>query len=86
MAVPVLGTENAARHIMGDKRRELLALRTIVVSGRAALDKTSNPDDRVAIKERVTELLAGLEAAVIRDGADPEVLARLEEARREAWQ
>ena len=65
--------------------RELLALRTIVVSGRAALHKTASPDGRERIKDRVTELLAQLEAAVIRNGANPEVLARLEEARRAIW-
>ena len=36
-------------------------------------------------QDRVTELLAQLEAAVIRNGANPEVLARLEEARRAIW-
>ena len=64
---------------------ELLALRAIIVSGRAALLKTASPDGRERIKDRVTELLAELEAAVIRDGANPEVLARLEEARRAVW-
>ena len=70
---------------MGDKRRELLALRAIVVSGRAGLNKSREATDRERIKDRVTELLAKLEAAVIRDAADPEVLARLDEARRETW-
>ena len=65
---------------------ELLALRTIVVSGRAALLKTASPNDRERIKDRVTDLLAELEAAVLRDGANPDVLARLEEARREVWE
>lgn len=71
---------------MGDKRRELLALRAIVVSGRAALVKTTDPDGREAIKDRVTELLAELEEGVARDGADAEVLARLDAARREVWE
>jgi hypothetical protein len=70
---------------MGDKRRELLALRTIVVSGRAAMLKTHTPDGQERIRDRVTELLAGLEEAVIRDGADSEVLTRLEDARRGVW-
>lgn len=64
---------------------ELLALRAVAVSGRAALLKTSGPDDRERIKDRVTELLAELESAVIRDGANPEMLARLEDARRAVW-
>ena len=70
---------------MGDKRRELLALRVIIVSGRAALLKTHDVDGRERIKDRLTELLARLEAAVIRDGADAEVLARLDDARRAVW-
>ncbi len=71
---------------MSDKARELLALRTIVVSGQAALLKTEGMAARNGIKDRITELLAGLEKVVIRDGADAEVLARLEEARREVWE
>ena len=66
-------------------RREGLALRGIVVSGRAGLRKADSGDGRERIKDRVTELLADLEAEVIRDGAYPELLARLEEARREIW-
>jgi hypothetical protein len=71
---------------MGDARREALALRTIVVSGRAALNKTSDESDRERIKTTVTELLAGLEQQVMLDGANPTILAALEEARRKVWQ
>jgi DNA-binding IclR family transcriptional regulator len=71
---------------MGDKRRELLALRAIVVSGRAALQKTSEPEARERIMDRVTELLGELEELVIRDGADAEVLSRLDEARAAVWE
>ena len=71
---------------MGDKRRELLALRTIVESGRSALRKTSSVEGRERIKDRITELMAELEERVIRDGADPEVLARLDDARRGVWE
>lgn len=71
---------------MGDKRRELLALRTIVESGRSALGKTSSVEGRERIKDRITELMAELEERVIRDGADPEVLARLDDARRGVWE
>jgi hypothetical protein len=71
---------------MGDTRRELFALQVIVVSGRAALLKTPSPDGRERIRDRMTELLAELEEAVIRNGADPEVLARLNEARRDVWE
>ena len=62
-----------------------MALRAIVVSGRAALLKTSEPRDREAIRDRVTELLARLEDAVIRDGADAEILKRIEDARAATW-
>jgi hypothetical protein len=71
---------------MGDKRRELLALRAIVVSGQHAWLKTPDPAGRERIKDRVTELLAELEASVVHDGADREVLDRLEDARREVWE
>lgn len=71
---------------MGDTRRELLALRAIVVSGRAALQKTADPKDRQRVKDRVNELLAELEDAIIQDGADPEVLALLDKARRDVWE
>ena len=71
---------------MGDKQREILAIRAIVVSGRAALVKTTSHEGREAIKDRITALLAELEEAVIRDGADPEVLARLDAARRDVWE
>lgn len=70
---------------MGNQRRELLALRTIVVSGRAALLKNPTADAREHITARLTELLAELEETVIRDGADAEVLARLDAARRDGW-
>jgi hypothetical protein len=71
---------------MGDKRRELLALRAIVVSGRAALKKTSEAEARERIMDRVTDLLSELEEMVIRDGADAEVLARLDHARAAVWE
>ena len=67
---------------MGNAHRELLALRAIVVSGRAALRNAAGAADRENIKNRITELLAELEETVIRDGADAEVLAQLDEARR----
>lgn len=70
---------------MGDKQRELLALRAIVVSARSALRKTPSPEGRERIKDRVTELMAELEERVIRDGADAEVLGRLDDARRAVW-
>ena len=85
MTVSPRGTPHALRGTMGDKPRELLSLRAIVVSGRNALDKARDPDDRQRIKAHVPELLAQLELAFIRDGADTEVLGRLEEARQEAW-
>lgn len=77
-----MGTRRAMAELMGNAHRELLALRAIVVSGRAALRNAAGAADRENIKNRITELLAELEEAVIRDGADAEVLGRLDEARR----
>lgn len=71
---------------MSDKDREAKALRTIVVSGRAALAKAETDEDRERIQDRVHELLADLEAAVIRDGADPEMLEAIERKRRQLWE
>jgi hypothetical protein len=68
------------------KARQLLDLRTILASGRSGWNRATDSAARESIKDRVTEKLAALEAAVLRDGADPEVLARLEEARREVWE
>lgn len=70
---------------MSDKSNEELALRTIVVSGRSALGKIDDPDERERIQERIHELLADLEAVVIRDGADEELLAQIEHKRRQLW-
>jgi hypothetical protein len=47
--------------------------------------KTRSPEGRERIKDRVTELMAELEEQVIRDGADAEVLARVDDARRAVW-
>jgi hypothetical protein len=66
---------------VSDKQREAFELRVIVGSTRAALLK----GDPTAIKERSDELLADLEARVIRDGADPQILAGIDTARRALW-
>ena len=71
---------------IGDNRRELLAIRAVVISGRNALGKTPDPEDREGIKHRLPELLGQLEEGFIRHGADAEVLARLEVARRGPWE
>ena len=81
-----LGTRPARPTPMGDKQRHLLRLRAIVVSGNNALRKTTSSDGRELVKNRITALLAELEEAVIRDGAEPELLARVDEARREVWE
>ncbi len=70
---------------MSNKQREILELRTIRVSTKAALKKVSSDEEKERVKTRSTELLARLESDVIRDGADPEVIAALEAARRELW-
>ena len=71
---------------VSDKDRERRALKVISVSGRSALQKASDPDDRERIRERVHELLADLEQQVIRDGADPEILAAVERERRRVFE
>ena len=70
---------------MTDKQREVMALRTIVVSGRSALSKTTEPDERERIQDRVHDLLAELEQQVIRDGADQELLSAIERKRRQLF-
>ena len=65
---------------------DLLALRAIVVSGRAALRKTLDQHDREHIRARITDLLAQQEERLLRDGADAEALAYLEKARRDGWE
>lgn len=71
---------------MSDKAREVSSLRTIVVSGRAALRKARDARDTERIQDRVHELLADLEESVLRDGADPDVLAAIERKRRDLWE
>jgi len=62
-----------------------LRLRTIVVSGRDALETARNPADRELIQGRIVELLADLQARVALDGADPALLASIEHQRRKSW-
>jgi hypothetical protein len=66
---------------MTDKQREAFELRAIRVSTASALLK----GDPERVKERSDQLLAELEAKVIRDGADEEILASIEATRRELW-
>jgi hypothetical protein len=68
---------------VSDKPRKLLELRAIRVSTIAALRSVSSDEEAERVKSMSTELLARLESAVIRDGADPELIAALEDARRE---
>ena len=70
---------------MSDKQREAMELRTIQVSTKAALKSVSSDEEIERVKVTSTELLARLESEVIRDGADPEIIAALEAARRELW-
>jgi hypothetical protein len=70
---------------VSDKQRELLELLAIRVSTKAALRAVSTDEEVERVRTRSTELLARLESDVIRDGADPEIIAALEAARRELW-
>ena len=71
---------------MSDKPHKVLELRTIRVSTIAALRAVSSDEEAERVKSMSTELLARLEAALIRDGADPELIAALEDTRRELWE
>ena len=62
------------------------ALRVIAVSGRAALSRHLQPDERERVRQRVHELLADLEEQVIRNGADEAILAAIEQERRKVWE
>ena len=68
---------------MSDRKREALLLRTIRVSALAALRQHHTNADREQLIERADALLADLEEAVIRDGGSPEILAAIEQTRRE---
>ncbi len=71
---------------MADQERTARALRVIAVSGRAAIAKAHEPEERQRIRERVHELLADLEEQVLRDGADEAILGAIERERRQAWE
>jgi hypothetical protein len=71
---------------VSEKDRERRALNVISVSGRSALQKATDPEDRERIRDRVHELLADLEQQVIRDGADPDILATVERERRRIFE
>ena len=71
---------------MSDIDRETRALRVIAVSGRAALAKSHEPEERERVRERVHELLADLEEEVIRNGANEAILAAIERERRQVWE
>jgi hypothetical protein len=70
---------------VSNKPREILELRAIRVSTKAALRAVSSDEEVERVKTRSTELLARLESDVIRDGADPEIIAAVEATRRELW-
>ena len=66
---------------MSDRERELFELRVIAVSTHTALAKPHSETSGAAIVDRADELLARLEAQVIRDGGDESVLAAIEHER-----
>jgi hypothetical protein len=70
---------------MGDKAREALELRAILVSTRAALAHPP-PGEQERIKTTATELLARLEQSVIRDGGHADMIAAIDAARRSLWE
>jgi hypothetical protein len=66
-----------------DKEREAFYLRTIRVSALSALRKPITVENRERVADRADELLAELEERVIRDGADEQILAAIEQTRRD---
>lgn len=70
---------------MSDIDRHTKALRAIAVSGRSALAKLREPNDREAVRGRIHELLADLEQEVIGNGADEGILAAIERERRSVY-
>jgi hypothetical protein len=71
---------------MADTQREARALNVIATSGRAALRKATDPQDRRRLRQRVHELLADLEHEIIQTGADASLLDDLERERRRVWE
>jgi hypothetical protein len=63
--------------------RTALELRTIRVSALTALAKPMTVEVREELRDRADGLLAELEERVIRDGGDEEVLAMIEQTRRD---
>jgi hypothetical protein len=68
---------------MSDKQREAMMLRSIRVSALTALRKPMTAENREAVTDRADNLLAELEAHVIRDGGDEAILAAIEQTRRD---
>jgi hypothetical protein len=71
---------------VSDRDREIRALRVIAVSGRAALARAREPEERNRLRQRANELLADLEQEVIRDGAEERILAAIVYERRRIWE
>lgn len=71
---------------MGTRRRDALELRAITVSARSALRRATSPGDAERIRTMGSELLVRLEERVLHDGADPDMLERIEAARRAMWE
>ena len=62
-----------------------LRLRTIVVSATDAMQTVHDPVGRELIQARIFELLDDLRDRIASDGADSELLARIEHLRRTRW-
>ena len=66
---------------MTERERDLIALRAIEVSTRAALRYRTDLEGQVRVKDRAAMLLLDLERQVMAHGADGEVLAAIEYVR-----
>ncbi len=70
---------------MGDREVDLLAVRTIEVTTRHALEQISGEAERAQVRVRAAEMLARLEERILSRGGDLVLLEALEDARRGLW-
>ena len=68
---------------MSDKAGQVLELRAIEVSTRAALRHAICPADEEHIRARAAHLLDRLKARVMRDGGDPKWVSAVERVRQQ---
>lgn len=70
---------------MRERERGLLAVRTIEVTTRNALQKVAGAPDRTSVRTMATTLLDHLEDRILRQGGDLVLLEAVGNARRTVW-